>query len=1058
VGGLIGVQGDTLLFGIVGVVQGWYPVPVYASYWKYNGDAGFDAENAQGGTGRSLLGRPDVFDVASFEDTGDELFWNDAREDERTLVRALNDGAVSASLAQGGFVFQLWKKNAAGYPVFRSVGDTLEDGSQWWSDAVNRDESWVHDGDLSVVSTAQELAQFAWLVNHGENFEGRTVALAADIDLSAHGWVPAGAGFFADSDNEDEFVFSGIFDGGGHVVSGLVVIPKEDEPYYNAGLFGKIDGGAVYDVTLQIAQVVSDAWEVGGLAGYVYNATIENILVENEDSASFAIANLDGSYIGGVVGGAEVSSFRNVRNHAGINASSAWSIGGIAGVAYSSDIFDSSNAGAISFANAPGVSSIVGGIAGEVYGDTANDREGHSLNFIVNAFNVGRIHGVVSDVSGSHREAELCVGGIVGTDWNVNLVNVYNAGTIEVEQIYEDGFILLDRPIVIDSPGRYIGGVAGRVSAASEMSIHGGGVRYTRVELKNVLNYGAIFADDLQSGHTGGLIGLNGHDDSPLQVQPYPSAAVLEAGYWKASHEDGFRHPYVAISSGHFDLGVSSFEDAAGVLDPVDGGYNGESVLLDALNAWVTDNVALESVPYLRWRNDAISGYPVFVATVTYSLDVTHVVYNGTQQGTTVTVNPDSADIGSIAVIYYNGVATQPTDAGDYLVTIDITGGADVSAETGIFVGTFTIEKAQQEPLEITSASTYRLGSGTYAIASSGGGGTGAVTYEVAGNGTFANTISGSALTVDQTQPAGTVLTLTATKAGDNNYYDGAASAPFEVTIIEAVTYSLGVASVTYNGDPQGTTIVVNPGGADIGIVSILYNGVATLPTDAGDYLVTINITGGADAVAAAGIAVGTFTIEKAWQGALTITSADSHPLDGTTYTIASSGGDGVGAVTYAVADNATFVNTVAGSVLTIDQAQPGGTELWLTATKADDGNYYETTSAPFKLTLTALPPATELHTLGVKVTRIDVSGDTVTLGWDAVVLRAGGTFHRYFVQAKENLTDDEWTELDAVLLRAPVLSEQGFGPLSVTIDGTSVLSANVQPFRFFRLFVVYDE
>ncbi|MDR3310700.1 MAG: hypothetical protein LBS90_05075 [Oscillospiraceae bacterium] len=41
-------------------------------------------------------------------------------------------------------------------------------------------------GEVSTISTALGLAYFASLVNGGDTFAGKTVVLAADVDLGAH--------------------------------------------------------------------------------------------------------------------------------------------------------------------------------------------------------------------------------------------------------------------------------------------------------------------------------------------------------------------------------------------------------------------------------------------------------------------------------------------------------------------------------------------------------------------------------------------------------------------------------------------------------------------------------------------------------------------------------------------------------------------------------------------------------------------------------------------------------------------------------------------------------
>ena len=48
------------------------------------------------------------------------------------------------------------------------------------------------NGAVNTITTAGQLAQFAYLVNSGTTFTGTTTRITANIDLSAHYWKPAG--------------------------------------------------------------------------------------------------------------------------------------------------------------------------------------------------------------------------------------------------------------------------------------------------------------------------------------------------------------------------------------------------------------------------------------------------------------------------------------------------------------------------------------------------------------------------------------------------------------------------------------------------------------------------------------------------------------------------------------------------------------------------------------------------------------------------------------------------------------------------------------------------
>ena len=101
--------------------------------------------------------------------------------------------------------------------LFVAVGTAKADAtpSGLWSG--NTDADWgsnYAESNEFYISTAAQLAQFAYMLNSEIRlFAGKTVRLIADIDLSAHYWVPIG--------NKEARAFAGTFDGQGHTISGV---------------------------------------------------------------------------------------------------------------------------------------------------------------------------------------------------------------------------------------------------------------------------------------------------------------------------------------------------------------------------------------------------------------------------------------------------------------------------------------------------------------------------------------------------------------------------------------------------------------------------------------------------------------------------------------------------------------------------------------------------------------------------------------------------------------------------------------------------------------------
>ena len=188
-----------------------------------------------------------------------------------------------------------------------------------WEDEGNRAATvpQSEDGSTLYISTAEELACYAYGVNHDWETTGtasgywcgRTVELLADIDLSAHYWKPIGINRY--------FYFNGFFHGNGHVITGMTVNgdPQSDNTSYlpGYGLFGYMKGRSagngtpcITDLVLKDFSVTTiysgntmHVFYVGGLLGKCEAGAISNcLLVNGSVSRPF---NNDHAYAGGLV-------------------------------------------------------------------------------------------------------------------------------------------------------------------------------------------------------------------------------------------------------------------------------------------------------------------------------------------------------------------------------------------------------------------------------------------------------------------------------------------------------------------------------------------------------------------------------------------------------------------------------------------------------------------------------------------------------------------------------------------------------------------------------------
>jgi len=245
-----------------------------------------------------------------------------------------------------------------------------------------------------------------------------------------------------------------------------------------------------------------------------------------------------------------------------------------------------------------------------------------------------------------------------------------------------------------------------------------------------------------------------------------------------------------------------------------------------------------------------------------------------------------------------------------------------------------TIARVAQSVLTVTSTTaTYGQ---ALSLTTSGGSGTGAVSYAVS-SGTC--TISGTTLTPGD---AGSSCVITATKAADDNY-TAVSSSSTTVTINRASQSTL---TVTSTSATYGQTLALTATGGSGGgsttwtVVSgtCTVSGSTLTPGNAGSSCVvraTKALDTNFNAVNSADTAI---TINRASQAALSVTSTSATYGQG--YSLTTSGGSGAGSVSWTVVSGTC---SVTGSTLTPGDA---GSSCVVRATKAQDTNYLVESSA----------------------------------------------------------------------------------------------------------------
>lgn len=161
------------------------------------------------------------------------------------------------------------------------------------------DTSWYTDHKTDTeyhFTTAEQLAGLAQLVNDktaSVSFEGKTIYLDNDLDLSGSQWTPIGVG-----SNHRRF-FAGTFNGQHHKIMNLNHHYTGNEVVRN-GLFGVVsDGGTLKNLLVIDADIDSNDGSLiaGILADWVNGGTVENCYTSGKIEN-----NVGSKFVGGLIG------------------------------------------------------------------------------------------------------------------------------------------------------------------------------------------------------------------------------------------------------------------------------------------------------------------------------------------------------------------------------------------------------------------------------------------------------------------------------------------------------------------------------------------------------------------------------------------------------------------------------------------------------------------------------------------------------------------------------------------------------------------------------------
>lgn len=241
--------------------------------------------------------------------------------DSVTVSDALQDGDTQYFYGKRGEDISINENGIASgnmatyYPAKPAkVGDSDSTAYYAVGKAITPDTSWYNAAENEFTLTdAADLFGLAQLVNGGNKFSGKTVKLAANIDLTGYIWMPIGSGKW----------FSGTFDGGNHTITGMRVYAAGIS---YSGLFGYVYGGTMQNLRVEGSVTTDGVSSVGGIVGQLGGiGTVTNCLSKVNIEGSGKTAN-----VGGIVGKVESGAVNLCWNEGTVTGGSG-STGGIVG-------------------------------------------------------------------------------------------------------------------------------------------------------------------------------------------------------------------------------------------------------------------------------------------------------------------------------------------------------------------------------------------------------------------------------------------------------------------------------------------------------------------------------------------------------------------------------------------------------------------------------------------------------------------------------------------------------------------------------------------------------
>lgn len=395
-----------------------------------------------------------------------------------------------------------------------------------------------------VISTADDLFDFAAAVNAGDDFLGSVVRLGTDIDLEGVEWTPIGSYAARRS-------FAGDFDGDGHAIRGLSISSGD-----GVALFGYLTGELM---GLTVAGSVSGGEGVAGvvayLAGTVRDVTNQATVFATDSQVGGIAADAVGTFLI-----ADCANEGNVTNSSNIQSSGK--LGGILGRA------DTWTGGVIercrNTADITGYQYLAG-IAGGVFGDVS----------VRTSYNTGAIEG--------KSFGKVYLGGIVGKLEAGTIDSCYNRGTVYGNRINQEmGHI------------RAIGGIVGceenhTVGTAISNVYQAGSIRFNATGLDPLSdNHYVMMTGHISGGNSSTDTNTMTYEDCFYELGCYPQAEPGHPDSIFFRHEEG-----IALWDTPFVTAATSDE------------LQGTATLMALGTAFEADTRGInDGYPVLVWQNN----------------------------------------------------------------------------------------------------------------------------------------------------------------------------------------------------------------------------------------------------------------------------------------------------------------------------------------------------------------------------------------------------------------------------------------------------------------------